>query len=69
MSEFIRPQVNEALQLVKALLEIIPANELPAQLHTANPGFGGQQPRTLIRKGERDVIWEMILQTRQGTFA
>ncbi len=65
----IRPQVNEALRLVDALLEIIPVNELPGWLHAPNPGFGGQRPWTLIQKGERDVIWEMIYQTRQGAFA
>jgi DNA-binding transcriptional regulator YiaG len=65
----IRPQVNEGLRLVKALLEIIPASELSTWLHTPNPGFGGQRPWTLIQKGERDVIWEMIHQTQQGSFA
>jgi len=65
----IRPQVNEAVRLVKALLEIIPLNELPVWLQTPNPGFGGQKPWTLIQKGERDLIWEMIHQTRQGSFA
>jgi hypothetical protein len=65
----IRPQVNEGLRLVKALLEIIPASELGAWLRTPNSGFGGQRPWTLIENGERDVIWEMIHQTRQGAFA
>src|SRR4051812_43449745 len=35
----IRPQVNEALRLVDALTEIIPAADLPTWLHTANTGF------------------------------
>ena len=65
----IRPQVNEALRLVKALLEIIPAGDLTAWLQTPNPGFGGQRPWTLIQRGERDVIWGMIHQTQQGAFA
>lgn len=65
----IRPQVNEAVRLVKALLEIIPENELSAWLQMPNPGFRGQKPWTLIQKGERDVIWEMIHQTQQGAFA
>ncbi len=65
----IRPQVNEAVRLVKALLEIIPAHDLPAWLQKPNSGFGGQKPWTLIQNGERDVIWEMIHQTRQGSFA
>ena len=65
----IRPQVNEALRLVKALLEIVPAGELHTWLQTPNPGFGGQKPWTLIQKGERDVVWRMIHQTQQGAFA
>jgi len=65
----IRPQVNEAVRLVKALLEIIPANDLSTWLRTPNSGFAGRRPWTLIQNGERDVIWEMIHQTRQGSFA
>jgi|GEM_PF-2746731 len=53
-------------RLVQALLEIIPAEELPAWLQTPNPGFAGRNPWTLIHRGERDVIWEMIHQTRLG---
>jgi DNA-binding transcriptional regulator YiaG len=65
----IRPQVNEAVRLVQALLEIIPADELKPWLHAPNPGFGGRKPWTLIQNGERDIIWQMIHQTRTGTFA
>ena len=69
LPKLIRPQVNEGLRLVQALLEIIPASELRTWLNQPNPGFGGQKPWALIQKGERDVIWEMIHQTRQGAFA
>ncbi len=65
----VRPQVNEAVRLVKALTEIIPAGELAKWLHTPNPGFDGRRPWTLIQRGERDLLWEMIHQTRQGAFA
>jgi len=65
----IRPQVNEAVRLVKALLEIIPASDLPKWLQTPNPGFGGRRPWTLIHRGEKDLLWQMIHQTRQGAFA
>jgi hypothetical protein len=65
----IRPQVNEAGRLILALGEIIPPNELAAWLQAPNPGFGGRRPWTLIENGERDVIWQMIHQTRQGAFA
>lgn len=65
----IRPQVTEAVRLVQALLEIISAEKLPQWLQTPNPGFGGRRPWTLIQNGERDIIWQMIHQTRQGAFA
>ena len=65
----VRPQITEAVRLVKALLEIVPAGELPNWLQTPNPGFGGQTPWAMIENGERDVIWQMIHQTQQGTFA
>lgn len=64
-----RPQVTEAVRLVKALLQIIPADELPKWLQTPNPGFNGKKPWTLIQNGERDLLWAMIHQTQQGTFA
>ncbi len=65
----IQSQVNEAVRLLHALLEIIPAVELGQWLHTPNPGFRGRKPWTLIERGERDIIWQMIHQTRAGTFA
>src|SRR5688572_25763761 len=65
----VRGQVTEAVRLVKALLEIIPSEELSKWMSTPNPGFGGRKPWTLIQAGERDIIWEMIHQTRQGAFA
>lgn len=64
-----KAQITEALRLVRALHEIIPAKDLPEWLTTPNKGFGGRKPWDLIRKGERDVIWAMIHQTRQGSFA
>jgi DNA-binding XRE family transcriptional regulator len=65
----IRPQVTEAVRLVKALLELIPAGELAKWLATPNAGFGGKRPWTLIERGEGDRVWEMIHQARQGAFA
>ncbi|HEY1052382.1 MAG TPA: hypothetical protein VGE39_21575, partial [Prosthecobacter sp.] len=37
----VQPQVTEAVRLVKALLELIPAEDLPSWLQTPNRGFGG----------------------------
>ena len=65
----VRPQINEAVRLVRALMQIIPSEELMTWLHTPNPGFDGRRPWTLIQRGERDLLWEMIHQTRQGAFA
>lgn len=64
-----RPQVSEARRLVEALLELIPAAELKDWLQSPNPGFGGRTPQELSRNGERDLLWEMIYQTRHGAFA
>jgi hypothetical protein len=69
LPDTIQPQINEALRLVKALLDIIPAGGLSAWLQTPNSGFGGSSPWSLIENGERDLIWEMIHQTRHGAFA
>ncbi len=65
----VQARVTEAVRLVQALLEIIPAEELVAWLGAPNPGFDGRKPWTLIENGERDLIWEMIHQTRHGAFA
>jgi uncharacterized protein (DUF2384 family) len=65
----VRLQVTEGVRLVKALLDIIPADELPQWLQTPNPGFDGRTPWRLIENGERDIIWQMIHQTQQGAFA
>lgn len=64
----VKPQLNEAMRLVKALLEIIPAEDLQAWLEAPNTGFGGRRPWTLIEEGEKDLLWEMIYQVRQGVF-
>ena len=65
----VRSQVTEALRLISALHEIIPAKELPKWLQASNPGFGGKSPWKLIQSGKRDLIWEMIHQIRQGGFS
>ena len=64
-----KAQVTEAVRLIKALSEFIPVQELAAWLQTPNPGFDGRSPKELIEAGERDLLWEMVYQTRQGTFA
>ena len=64
----VRPQITEAVRLISSLQEIIPAGDLPKWLQAPNPGFGGKSPWNLIKSGKRDLVWEMIHQTRQGGF-
>ena len=64
-----KAQVTEAVRLIRALSELIPVQELAVWLQTPNPGFDGRSPRELIEAGERDLVWEMIHQTRHGAFA
>ena len=64
-----RARVTEAVRLLKGLLDIIPAEQLTDWLQSPNPGFRNRKPWDLIISGERDLVWEMIHQTRQGTFA
>ena len=64
-----KAQVTEAVRLIRALSELIPVQELAVWLQTPNPGFDGRSPKKLIEAGERDLVWEMIYQTRHGAFA
>lgn len=64
-----RPQLTEAERLVEALRELLPDTPLSEWLRKPNPGFGGRAPLALIRAGQRDLLWEMVHQTRQGAFA
>lgn len=65
----VRPRLTEALRLLQALLDILPAEELRGWLTQPNPGFQGETPLALIKRGERDRIWAMIHQTRIGAFS
>ena len=64
-----KAQVTEAVRLIKALSEFIPVQELAAWLQTPNSGFDGRSPKEMIEAGERDLLWEMVYQTRQGACA
>jgi DNA-binding transcriptional regulator YiaG len=65
----VRPRLNEALRLLKALLDILPAEDLRTWLTQPNPGFQGETPLHLIKTGEKDRIWAMIHQTRIGAYS
>jgi len=62
-------QVGEALRLLKALSEIIPAKELKIWLKAPNKGFGNRSPLHLVTEGESDLLWEMIHQSQQSAYA
>jgi len=38
-------------------------------LDQSNRAFGGRSPLELMKKGEADLLWEMVHQVRQGVFA
>jgi transcriptional regulator with XRE-family HTH domain len=62
--------VNETVRLIHALHELAGDDvALTDWLKQPNPAFGKKTPLTLITTGESDVLWEMIHQIRQGSFA
>ena len=65
----VQPRLTEALRLLEALLEILPAEDLREWLTTPNPGFQGKAPLELIRNGQKDLVWAMIHQTRVGAYS
>jgi uncharacterized protein (DUF2384 family) len=65
----VQRQLTEARRLLEALSKIVSEGELKTWLETPNPGFDKQRPLDLIAKGQSDLLWEMIHQTRAGTYA
>jgi hypothetical protein len=64
----VRRQLTEAARLLNALSEIIPIETLPAWLKEANPGFDDRTPLEVINSGEGDLLWDMVRQTKAGSF-
>lgn len=59
----------EAVRLVQGLAEIMEPQNIATWLKAPNPGLRNQSPLDLIKEGRSDIIWTIIEQTRQGTFA
>lgn len=66
---FRRP-VTESVRLILALQELAGDNtSLKEWLHKPNTAFDMKTPLSLIKDGEVDVLWRMVHQIRQGSFA
>ena len=66
----VKRPVVETMRLLQALSELTGDDaKLKQWLNTSNPAFGKQIPLELIRNGESDLLWEMVFQVRQGSFA
>lgn len=68
-AKFARP-VAESVRLILALQELAGDNAaLKEWLLKPNAAFDRRAPLSLIKSGEIDVIWRMVHQIRQGSFA
>ena len=68
-AKFTRP-VTESVRLVLALQELAGDNAaLKDWLQKPNTAFDKRTPLSLIKSGEVDVLWRMVHQIRQGSFA
>ncbi|MBD5778784.1 DUF2384 domain-containing protein [Pelagicoccus sp. NFK12] len=61
--------ITEAVRLIEALSEIIEPKNIASWLTTTNPNLRNKSPLDLIEEGRVDIIWSIIEETRQGTFA
>ena len=67
--KFTRP-VAESVRLIHALRELAGDNAvLKEWLLKPNTAFAHRSPLSLIQSGEIDVLWGMVYQIRQGSFA
>jgi DNA-binding transcriptional regulator YiaG len=67
--KFSRP-VAESVRLILALQELAGDNAaLKEWLVKPNAAFDKRTPLSLIKSGEVDVLWRMVHQIRQGSFA
>ncbi len=62
--------ITETVRLILALRELAgDATALKEWLQRPNPAFGRKTPLSLIIDGKSDLLWEMVCQIRQGSFA
>jgi transcriptional regulator with XRE-family HTH domain len=67
--KFSRP-VAESVRLIQALQELAgDSAALKDWLQKPNAAFANKTPLSLIKSGEVDVLWRMVYQIRQGSFA
>jgi len=70
LPENFRRPVTESVRLIVALQELAGDNEsLKAWLQKPNTAFDMKTPLSLIKSGEVDVLWRMVHEIRQGSFA
>ena len=65
----VRRQASEAVRLLQALGEIISEEAISDWLRRPNTSLDRRVPLAIIEAGESDLLWDMIYQTRQSTFA
>ena len=62
--------ITETMRLIKALQELAGNGQaLKDWLQAPNPAFDKSTPLGLIKNGKSDLLWEMVHQLRQGSFA
>ncbi|MBK1878783.1 antitoxin Xre/MbcA/ParS toxin-binding domain-containing protein [Pelagicoccus mobilis] len=61
--------IVEAVRLVQGLAEIMEPENIATWLKEPNPGLRNKSPIDIIQEGRVDIIWTIIEETRQGTFA
>lgn len=68
-AKFSRP-IAESVRLIHALEELAgDRSALKDWLQKPNAAFGKKAPLSLIKNGEVDVLWRMVHQIQQGSFA
>lgn len=66
----VRRPITETVRLISALRDLAGDDEaLKDWLNKPNPAFGKKKPLELIRSGESDILWSMVYQLRQRSFA
>lgn len=66
----VRRPIQETIRLIQALSELAGNDaDLKEWLDRPNKAFAERSPLSLIMEGEGHLIWQMVHQLRQGSFA
>lgn len=66
----VRRPIQETIRLIQALRELAGDEaDLKEWLNRPNKAFAQRRPLSLIAEGEGHLIWQMVHQLRQGSFA